>query len=236
MVQTSPATRSNQNQTLTSKPVVFVVDDDASVRESLEMLILCEGWHPQTFSSARAFLAHPQVTVPHCLLLDIALPDTNGLNLQKRIALERTDMPIIFITGKVDVPTSVQAMKAGAFEFLLKPLRDEVLLPAMRQALDRSRIVLDQQAEMRALRGSYASLTPREREVMALVASGLLNKQVGWELGISEITVKAHRGKMMQKMKADSLAHLVRMAAKLCVSPVWNEPLVAHAEAVALCG
>ena len=236
MVQTSPATRSNQNQTLTSKPVVFVVDDDASVRESLEMLILREGWHPQTFSSARAFLAHPQVTVPHCLLLDIALPDTNGLNLQKRIALERTDMPIIFITGKVDVPTSVQAMKAGAFEFLLKPLRDEVLLPAMRQALDRSRIVLDQQAEMRALRGSYASLTPREREVMALVASGLLNKQVGWELGISEITVKAHRGKMMQKMKADSLAHLVRMAAKLCVSPVWNEPLVAHAEAVALCG
>jgi FixJ family two-component response regulator len=146
------------------------------------------------------------------------------------------DMPIIFITGKVDVPTSVQAMKAGAFEFLLKPLRDEVLVPAMRQALDRSRIVLDQQAEMRALRGSYASLTPREREVMVLVASGLLNKQVGWELGISEITVKAHRGKMMQKMKADSLAALVRMAAKLHISPIWNESPGAHAQAVALCG
>lgn len=236
IVQISPTPRSNQNQTLSSKPVVFVVDDDVSVRESLEMLILGEGWHPQTFSSGREFLAHPRVTVPHCLLLDIALPDTNGLNLQKRIALERTDMPIIFITGKVDVPTSVQAMKAGAFEFLLKPLREDLLVPAMRQALDRSRVVLDQQAEMRALRGSYASLTPREREVMALVASGLLNKQVGWELGISEITVKAHRGKMMQKMKADSLAHLVRMAAKLCVSPVWNEPLVAHVQAVALCG
>jgi DNA-binding CsgD family transcriptional regulator len=152
------------------------------------------------------------------------------------ICLERMDMPIIFITGKVDVPTSVQAMKAGAFEFLLKPLRDEVLVPAMRQALDRSRIVLDQQAEMRALRGSYASLTPREREVMVLVASGLLNKQVGWELGISEITVKAHRGKMMQKMKADSLAALVRMAAKLHISPIWNESPGAHAQAVALCG
>src|SRR5690348_8604797 len=236
MIQSSPTTRSNQNQTLSSKPVVFVVDDDVSVRESLEMLILCEGWHPQTFSSAGEFLAHPRITVPHCLLLDIALPDTNGLNLQKRIALERTDMPIIFITGKVDVPTSVQAMKAGAFEFLLKPLRDEVLVPAMRQALDRSRIVLGQQAEIRALRGSYASLTPREREVMVLVASGLLNKQVGWELGISEITVKAHRGKMMQKMKADSLAALVRMAAKLHVSPIWNESPGAHAQAVALCG
>ncbi|HEU4413504.1 MAG TPA: response regulator [Candidatus Angelobacter sp.] len=236
MVQISPTTRSNQDQTLSFNPVVFVVDDDPSVRESLEMLILCEGWRPQTFSSAGEFLAHPRVSVPHCLLLDIALPDTNGLNLQKRIALERTDMPIIFITGTVDVPTSVQAMKAGAFEFLLKPLREDVLVPAMRQALNRSRMVLHQQAEMRALRGSYASLTPREREVMALVASGLLNKQVGWELGISEITVKAHRGKMMQKMKADSLAHLVRMAAKLCVSPTWSEPLIAHEQAVAFCG
>ena len=236
MIQSSPTTRSNLNQTLSSTSVVFVVDDDASVRESLETLILCEGWHPQTFSSAGAFLAHPRVTVPHCLLLDIALPDTNGLNLQKRIALERADMPIIFITSTVDVPTSVQAMKAGAFEFLLKPLREDVLVPAMRQALDRSRVVLNQQAEMRGLRGSYASLTPREREVMALVASGLLNKQVGWELGISEITVKAHRGKMMQKMKADSLADLVRMAAKLRVSPIWNESPVAHARAVALCG
>ena len=236
MIQSSPTTQSNQNQALSFKPVVFVVDDDASVRESLEMLILCQSWHPQTFSSARAFLAHPRVTVPHCLLLDIALPDTSGLNLQKRIALERTDMPIIFITGKVDVPTSVQAMKAGAFEFLLKPLRETVLLPAIRQALDRSRIVINQQTEMRALLGSYASLTPREREVMALVSSGLLNKQVGWELGISEITVKAHRGKMMQKMKADSLAALVRMAAKLSVNPMWSEPPAGgHAQAFALC-
>lgn len=235
MVQTSPTPRCNQNQTLLPKPVVFLVDGDTSVRETLEMLILCEGWHPQSFSSAREFLAHPRVTVPHCLLLDIALPDTNGLLLQKRIALERMDMPIIFIAGNGDVPTSVQAMKAGAFEFLLKPLHADVLVPAMRQALDRSRIVLNQQAEMRALRGSYSSLTPREREVMALVSSGLLNKQVGWELGISEITVKAHRGKMMQKMKADSLAALVRMAAKLSVNPMWNDPLAGHAQAVALC-
>jgi FixJ family two-component response regulator len=201
-------------------PTVFVVDKDISVRESLKLLIRSEGWQPEAFSSTQDFLAHPRSSVPHCLLLDIRLQDGNGLDLQKRIAVERIDMPIIFISGHADVPTSVQAMKAGAFEFLLKPLRDNVLLNAIRQALERSRVALGRAAEMRVLRDCYASLTPREREVMALVVSGLLNKQVGWELGISEITVKAHRGKMMQKMKAESLADLVRMAVRLHLSPV----------------
>ena len=200
-------------------PVVFVVDDDISVRESLELLVRCEGWQPEIFSSAQDFLARPRVAVPHCLVLDISLPDGNGLELQKRIAVEQASMPIIFITGHGDVPMSVQAMKGGAVEFLLKPFRDDVLLNAIRQALERSRAALVREAEMQVLRDCYASLTPREREVMALVVSGLLNKQVGWELGISEITVKAHRGNMMQKMKAESLADLVRMAAKLRITP-----------------
>ena len=201
-------------------PVVFVVDDDISVRESLELLLRCEGWRPEIFSSAQDFLARPRVAVPHCLVLDISLPDGNGLELQKRIAVEQAPMPIIFITGHGDVPMSVQAMKGGAVEFLLKPFRDDVLLNAIRQALERSRAALVREAEMQVLRDCYASLTPREREVMTLVVSGLLNKQVGWELGISEITVKAHRGNMMQKMKAESLADLVRMAAKLRITPV----------------
>jgi len=200
-------------------PVVFVVDDDISVRESLELLVRCEGWRPEIFSSAQDFLARPRAAVPHCLVLDISLPDGNGLELQKRIAVEQASMPIIFITGHGDVPMSVQAMKGGAVEFLLKPFRDDVLLNAIRQALERSRAALVREAEMQVLRDCYASLTPREREVMALVVSGLLNKQVGWELGISEITVKAHRGNMMQKMKAESLADLVRMAAKLRITP-----------------
>jgi FixJ family two-component response regulator len=196
-------------------PLVFVVDDDISVRESLELLIRCEGWQPETFASAHEFLDRPRTFVPSCLVLDVSLPGLNGLDLQNRVAVERTDMPIIFITGHGDIPMTVQAMKAGAVEFLTKPFSDQVLLSAIRQALERSRLVLGHEAEMQALRDCYASLTPRERQVMTLVVTGLLNKQVGGELGISEITVKAHRGKVMQKMKADSLPDLVKMAARL---------------------
>jgi len=196
-------------------PIVFVVDDDVSVRESLESLIRCEGWQPETFASAQEFLACPRAPVPSCLVLDVSLPGLNGLDLQKRVAIERTDMPIMFITGYGDVPMTVQAMKAGAVEFLTKPFKDDVLLAAIRAALERSRVALGLEAEMRVLRDRYESLSHRERQVMALVVSGLLNKQVGGELGISEITVKAHRGKVMQKMKADSLADLVKMATRL---------------------
>jgi len=195
-------------------PVVFVVDDDISVRESLELLIKSAGWQPETFASAREFLSRPPATVPSCLVLDVTLPGLNGFELQQQLA-ERTDMPIIFITGHGDVPMSVRAMKAGAIEFLTKPFEDDVLLNAIRDAIERSREALRQASAMQVLRSSYASLTPREREVMALVVSGLLNKQVGGELGISEITVKAHRGQMMRKMKADSLPELVTMAARL---------------------
>jgi FixJ family two-component response regulator len=200
-------------------PIVFVVDDDISVRESLELLIRCEGWQPETFSSGQEFLSRPRALVPSCLVLDFSLPGLNGLELQKRIAVERTYMPIIFITGYRDVPITVQAMKAGALEFLTKPFGEDALLSAIRAALERSRVALIQEAEMRVLRGRDASLSRREQQVMALVVSGLLNKQIGGELGISEITVKAHRGKVMQKMKADSLADLVRIAAKLRPAP-----------------
>ena len=196
-------------------PVVFVVDDDVSVRESLELSIRCEGWQPETFASAQEFLSRPRGLVPSCLVLDISLPGLSGLDLQKHVSVERPDMPIIFITGYGDVPMTVQAMKAGAVEFLTKPFSDEVLLSAIRQALERSETALGHEAEMRTLRDRYASLTGREREVMALVVAGLLNKQVGSDLGISEITVKAHRGRMMQKMKANSLADLVNMAGRL---------------------
>ena len=196
-------------------PIVFVVDDDISVRESLQLLIRCEGWHPETFASAQEFLDRPRSLVPSCLVLDVSLPGLNGLDLQKRVAVERPEMPIIFITGYGDVPTTVQAMKAGAVEFLTKPFSDEVLLNAIRQAIEGSRVALGYEAEMQALRDCYASLTHRERQVMALVVSGLLNKQVGGELGISEITVKAHRHQVMRKMNADSLPDLVIMAARL---------------------
>jgi FixJ family two-component response regulator len=196
-------------------PIVFVVDDDVSVRESLELLIRSEGWQARTFASAEEFLAHHRPLAPSCLVLDVSLPELNGLELQKRLVADGTDMPIIFMTGYGDVPMSVQAMKAGAVEFLTKPCGNEVLLGAMRDALERSHAALDHNAEQQELRSRYASLSTREREIMALVVSGLMNKQVGGKLGISEITVKGHRGRMMRKMKADSLADLVNMAARL---------------------
>jgi FixJ family two-component response regulator len=196
-------------------PIVFVVDDDISVRESLESLIRFAGWQPQTFACAQEFLSRPRVFVPSCLVLDVTLPDLNGLDLQKRIAPDRIDMPIIFITGYGDVPMAVRAMKAGAVEFLTKPYGDEVLLSAIQQAIECSHAALRREAEMRSIRDSYASLTRRERQVMALVLRGLLNKQVGDELGICEITVKVHRGSVMRKMKAGSLADLVNMGARL---------------------
>jgi FixJ family two-component response regulator len=201
-------------------PIVFVVDDDVSVRESLEALLRCEGWQPETYASASEFLARPRVLTPSCLILDVSLPGLNGLDLQKRVAAERTEMPIIFITGHGDVPMTVRAMKAGAQEFLTKPFSDDVLLAAIRQALERSRIALGREMEMQGLKDRYASLTGRERQVMALVAAGKPNKLVGSELGITEITVKAHRGKVMEKMKADSIADLVKMAGKLRLTRV----------------
>jgi FixJ family two-component response regulator len=196
-------------------PIVFIVDDDVSVRESLELLVRNENWKPATFASAQEFLDHPRKLVPSCLVLDLSLPGLNGLELQKQLAVEHIDMPIIFITGYGDVPKTVQAMKAGAVEFLTKPLDYDALVSAIRNALQQSRLALARGAEMQELRNRYASLTPREQQVMALVVSGLLNKQVGGELGISEITVKAHRAQVMHKMKADSLATLVKLAGKL---------------------
>jgi FixJ family two-component response regulator len=196
-------------------PTVFVVDDDESVRESLELLIGYAGWHSELFSSARAFLAHPRALAPSCLVLDVALPDVNGLDLQKRIAVESVEMPIILITGYANVPMAVEAMKAGAFEFLTKPFDNDVLLNAIERAIECSQAALSREAEIRAVRECHALLTDRERDVMALVVAGRPNKTIGLELGISEITVKAHRGKVMRKMQADSLADLVNIAARL---------------------
>ncbi len=212
------ASESKSTSTSHVTPTVFVVDDDVSVRESLDVLIRCAGWQPETFESAQEFLARPRPLAPNCLVLDIAPPGLNGLDLQKRIAVDRTDMPIICITGHADVPMTVQAMKAGAVDFLMKPFSDDVLLSAIEHAIERSQAALGHEAQMNALRDCYASLSRREREVMALVVAGLLNKQVGSELGISEITVKAHRGSVMRKMKAASLPDLVNMAARLGVA------------------
>jgi len=202
---------------LHSTPIVFIVDDDVSVRSAVESLIESAGWVAETFASAQEFLRRPRVAAPSCLVLDVSLPDINGLELQSRVATDRTDMPIIFISGYGDVPMTVRAMKAGAVEFLMKPFKDDVLLDAIRSAIDRSLTALREESEAQVLRSRSASLTPREREVMALVVSGLLNKQVGGELGISEITVKAHRGQVMRKMKAESLPALVTMAWRLGV-------------------
>jgi FixJ family two-component response regulator len=196
-------------------PTVFVVDDDVSVRESLDALIRNAGWDAETFESAQEFLAHPRVLDPSCLILDVSLPDLNGLELQERVAIDRQDMPIIFITGHGDIPMTVRAMRAGAVEFLTKPFGDDELLSAIASAIERSRVTLQQEAGTHDLRARYATLSQREREVLALVVSGLLNKQIAGELRISQITVKAHRGNVMRKMQAGSLANLVRMAARL---------------------
>jgi len=204
------------------KAVVFVVDDDISVRESLELLIDFAGWHPETFASAEEFLAHPRIPKPSCLVLDISLPNLNGLELQKVIATDRVDIPIIFITGHGDVPMTVQAMKGGAVEFLTKPIDEDALMTAIKTAIKRSAAALEEETELQDLRKCYASLTPREREVMRLVASGMLNKQIGLKLEISEITVKAHRGKMMQKMNADSVAALVKKVVRLGLTTARN--------------
>jgi FixJ family two-component response regulator len=203
---------------LASTPIVFVVDSDPSVRESLELLVRAAGWRAETFASGQEFLARPRSVVPSCLILDVTLPDLNGLELQERIASERTDMPIIFLTGNADIAMTVKAMKRGALEFLTKPFDAESLLVGIQQAFKRSEAELGRQNQLHALRTGYGSLTQREREVMTLVVSGLLNKQVGGELGISEITVKAHRGNVMRKMKANSFANLVNMAARLRVT------------------
>lgn len=204
-------------------PVVFVVDDDVSVRESLELLINLAGWQAQTCESAQDFLARPRVQAPNCLLLDFSMPGLNGLELQRRVAVDRPEMPVIFITGHGDVPITVQAMKAGAVEFLTKPLSDVVLVSAIASALERSRMALDREQQLSVLRDRYASLSRREQEVMARVVAGRLNKQVGGELGISEITVKAHRGSLMRKMKASSLPELVTMSARLGINDLTGD-------------
>lgn len=216
LAPTAPATKARSMPAL--PPIVYVVDDDLSVRESLELLIRHAGWRPVLLASAQDFLAGAHAAVPSCLVLDVSLPGISGLDLQQQLA-GRTEMPIIFITGYGDVPMTVRAMKAGAVEFLTKPFHDEELLTAIRSALDHSRTALHHDAAMRTLRADHASLTPREREVMAFVVSGLLNKQIGQTLGISEITVKAHRGQVMRKMHADSLPDLVTMATRLGLLP-----------------
>ena len=204
-------------------PVVFVVDDDVDIRESLELLIRHAGWQPETFKCAREFLCRSRVLVPNCLILDVHLPDLNGLDLQRLVSVDRADMPIIFMTGYGNIPMTVKAMKAGAVEFLMKPFRADVLLSSIEHALELSRAAFRLDAEIRTLRQRYKTLSRREQEVMVLVVSGLLNKQIAYELGISEITVKAHRGRVMRKMDARSLPDLVNMAARLCLTSHHGE-------------
>ena len=211
--------RAQQGRMAEPTPIVFVVDDDISVRNSLEWLIKFEGWQAETFSSAQEFLARSRVFVPHCLVLDVSLPGLSGLDLQQHIGEGRAEMPIIFITGHGDIPTTVRAMKAGAVEFLTKPFADDELRDAIRNALERSRSALVQLSERRKLEERYATLSEREQQVMALVVRGELNKQVAGDLGITETTVKKHRGRVMEKMKAQSLADLVEMATRLDLRP-----------------
>ena len=201
---------------------VFIVDDDASVRSSLKFLLSTVGLQAETFDSADSFLQRKPPDIPSCLVLDVRLPGLSGLDFQRELAARNISIPIVFLTGHGDIPMSVRAMKAGAVEFLTKPFSHEVLLSAIRQALERSRLALARESELQALRERYASLTAREQEVMALIVSGLLNKQAGGELGIGESTVKAHRGQVMQKMKAESFADLVKMAAKLRIAGAPN--------------
>ena len=200
--------------TITTNPTVFIVDDDESVRESLESLIVQAGWRAKLFDSAGAFLAHQREAVPSCLVLDVGLPDLNGLELQKRLA-SGPDLPVIIITGRGDIPMTVKAMKAGAVEFLTKPFRSKILLDAIQSALKRSRDSLAEEQDLRGLHTRYDTLSAREKQVMALVVRGHLNKQIAFELALSEITVKVHRGRLMRKLAADSLAELVTMAARL---------------------
>jgi FixJ family two-component response regulator len=201
-----------------TKPTVVVVDDDISVRESLELLIQNEGWQSALFASAQDFLERLRTVVPSCLILDVNLPDLSGLDIQQRMSDEKSSTPIIFITGYGDIPTSVRAMKAGAAEFLTKPFDDKIMIRAIREAVLRSEVNLKQEGAQRQLQERFDSLTKREREVMTLVVKGLLNKQVGLELGISEITVKAHRGRVMEKMHATTFVDLVNMSARLGIS------------------
>jgi FixJ family two-component response regulator len=206
------------------RPTVYIVDDDVSIRESLEALVHVSGWQARAFPSASAFLDAPRAPGPSCLVLDLSLPDLNGLEVQAKVRDEGLQMPVIFISGYGDVPTTVRAMKGGATEFLTKPFGDDVLLSAVEAALEESRAAMAERAAAEGLRDRRASLSAREREVMDLVVAGLLNKQVGGELGISEITVKAHRGRVMEKMQADSLADLVRMSERLGLTAAAEGP------------